>query len=146
MYTHGVLRGRWWTASILAVAVALVLAGLISWSGHLAVAATNDPASDPAPDTSFGNGVVFDANGCASGHFCIYTGTNFTGTEFQLRCNTTYTLNNFAGIDGSWDNNCGSSVSEQLIKSDGAVILTTANGGHILRHFDYSDIRTVHPI
>lgn len=135
-----------WMASILVSVATLLLAGMMSWHSHLAVAAI-DPATSPAPDTiSGGNGVQLDSLGCASGHFCIWTGRNFTGTLFQLRCDTTYILQNFSGIDGSWDNNCSSSISEQLIKSDGVVILTTAVGGHILRNFDYTDISKVHPV
>ncbi|MEV8525141.1 peptidase inhibitor family I36 protein [Streptomyces sp. NPDC052000] len=46
---------------------------------------------------------VSPSEGCTPGYFCIYTGTDYTGTMFRMYHCQEYNLNNWNGV-GSWIN------------------------------------------
>ncbi|GGY18962.1 MULTISPECIES: peptidase inhibitor family I36 protein [Streptomyces] len=46
---------------------------------------------------------VSPSEGCTPGYFCIYTGTDYTGTMFRMYHCAEYNLNNWNGV-GSWIN------------------------------------------
>jgi len=156
MTVHRIVqRMRMWRLARLVVfAVFVVAAGTASVGpqthmqfGHPAAAATASLTGDdgstvpPATVTS----TSADANRCPFGAFCIYTGPGFSGARFELFACQNYTLINFQGIDGSWDNNQTSGTQAKFKNGNLDVILTTRGAHSQLAHFDYTNIAQVRP-
>jgi hypothetical protein len=61
---------------------------------------------------------------CPSGNLCLFTGTDFTGTQYNIyRCDT-YALSNWEGY-GSWINNQTPGTRAQFLDENRNVIYTT---------------------
>ncbi|MET9429475.1 MULTISPECIES: peptidase inhibitor family I36 protein [unclassified Streptomyces] len=61
---------------------------------------------------------------CPAQNFCMFTGTNFTGAQFNLYRCATYALDNWTGY-GSWINNQTAGTRARFLDSNRNTIYTT---------------------
>ncbi|ORT61735.1 peptidase inhibitor family I36 protein [Streptomyces sp. CB03238] len=93
-----------------------------------------DDGKDGKDDDGRGNVLKNARADCPAQHFCMFTGTNFTGAQFNLyRCGT-YALENWTG-NGSWINNQTPGTRARFLDRNRNTIFTTpgaysASAGH----------------
>ncbi|UFQ14133.1 MULTISPECIES: peptidase inhibitor family I36 protein [Streptomyces] len=76
---------------------------------------------------------------CPAGNFCLFSGPDFTGSQFNLyRCDT-YSLQGWEG-HGSWVNNQTPGTRAQFLDQNHNVIHTTPGAYSASTHHDWTPV------
>jgi hypothetical protein len=118
------------------IAMACVSAALVAAAG-LPTAAYAGP-TDNNDASVVGVSPQGDNVPCASGNFCIYTGTRFTGLKFELFHCRLYQLRHWNGNGSVINNNTGGAHGKLLNKDK--VEVTDMAPGDLFTGYFYGDI------
>ncbi|MGK5640144.1 peptidase inhibitor family I36 protein [Streptomyces sp. URMC 126] len=76
---------------------------------------------------------------CPSQNLCLFTGPDFTGTQFNIyRCDT-YALSNWEGY-GSWINNQSPGTRAQFLDQNKNVVYTTPGAYSAASSYDWTPV------
>lgn len=89
--------------------------------------------------TLLGTSTPAAAADCPSQNFCMFSGSDFTGSQFNLyRCGT-YTLENWEGY-GSWINNQTAGTRAQFLDQNRNVIYTTPGAYSASSNYNWTPV------
>lgn len=88
--------------------------------------------------------VAHPHDACPYGDFCMFTGTGFTGSQFNLYTCGTYDLSNWNG-NGSYDNNQTPGTAAKMLDRNYNVIDTTPGAYWLQSTYDWTPVWHVVP-
>lgn len=127
-------------------AAAVASAGLLVGASGTASAGTTAATSGNSGATVVGvtgHAATGDGKDCKYGNLCLYTGTNMTGTRFDLYACHTYSLSGWNGYGSLW-NAQTTGQKAWLLDVNGNVVTTVrardSNGIYGFSSYDFSPI------
>jgi hypothetical protein len=66
---------------------------------------------------------------CEAGHFCLWTGSDWSGRQFQLYYCRTYSMTQWNGVGSWWNNNTGGARG-QILDQNRRVLINPAPGAY----------------